>query len=249
MKSQACRSSSKRVLVTGATGSIGRATALRLAQDGFQVTLHCRSQVSKAEALCQEIQAFGGQAEVTAFDITDRTLTRQRLESLIETDGPFYGVVCNAGIARDNAFPALTDEDWDLVVRTSLDGFFNVVQPLIMPMLRTRQGGRIVCIASVSGVVGNRGQVNYSAAKAGLIGATKALAVELAGRNVTVNAIAPGLIASEMLDSVALEHALQVIPMKRVGKPDDVAALVGFLFSDAANYITRQVIGVNGGMV
>jgi 3-oxoacyl-[acyl-carrier protein] reductase len=248
MKSDA-NSSPRRVLVTGATGSIGRAIALRLAQDGFHVTLHCRSQIAKAEALCQEIKGLGGHADVVAFDITDRVLVRQSIEARIEADGPYYGVVCNAGIARDNAFPALTDEEWDLVLRTSLDGFYNVVQPLIMPMLRIRQGGRIVCISSVSGVVGNRGQVNYSAAKAGLIGATKALAVELAGRNVTVNAIAPGLIASEMLDSVTLEHALQAIPMKRVGEPSDVAALVGFLFSDSANYITRQVIGVNGGMV
>ena len=241
--------SRRKVLVTGATGSIGRAISLRLAQDGFHVTLHCRSQVAKAEALCEEIQTLGGQADVVAFDVTDRAGVRQCLEGLIEADGPYYGVVCNAGIARDNAFPALTDDDWDLVLRTSLDGFYNVVQPLIMPMLRTRKGGRIVCISSISGVIGNRGQVNYSAAKAGLIGAAKALAVELAGRGITVNSIAPGLIASEMLDATTLEYALQAIPMKRVGEPSDVAALVGFLFSDSANYITRQVIGVNGGMV
>jgi 3-oxoacyl-[acyl-carrier protein] reductase len=241
--------SRRRVLVTGATGSIGRAISLRLAQDAFHVTLHCKSQIAKAEALRDEIQALGGQADVVAFDVTNRAKVREILEDLISADGPYYGVVCNAGITRDNAFPALTEDDWDLVLRTSLDGFFNVVHPLIMPMMRTRKGGRIVCISSVSGVIGNRGQVNYSAAKAGLIGAAKALAVELASRGITVNSIAPGLIASEMLDATTLEYALQAIPMKRVGEPADVAALVGFLFSDPANYITRQVIGVNGGMI
>jgi len=235
--------------VTGATGSIGRAIASRLAGDGFHVTLHCRSRVAEAEHLREEIAGLGGQADVVAFDVTDRDRVRACLEERIEAEGPYYGVVCNAGITRDNAFPALTDEDWDLVLGTSLDGFYNVVHPLMMPMIRTRKGGRIVCISSVSGVTGNRGQVNYSAAKAGLIGAAKALAVELAGRGITVNSIAPGLIESEMLDSLTLERALQVVPMNRVGTPGDVADLVGFLFSDAANYITRQVIGVNGGMV
>ena len=240
---------SRNVLVTGATGSIGRAIALQLALDGFKVTLHCRSRLPEAETLQNEILASGGQADVIQFDVTDRAKVRALLEAHVEAHGPFYGVVCNAGITRDNAFPALTEDDWDLVLRTSLDGFYNVVHPLMMPMIRTRKGGRIVCISSVSGITGNRGQVNYSAAKAGLIGAVKALAVELAGRGITVNAVAPGLIASEMLDSVSLEYALQAVPMKRVGKPEDVAAMVGFLFSDAANYITRQVISVNGGMV
>jgi 3-oxoacyl-[acyl-carrier protein] reductase len=239
----------RKVLVTGATGSIGRVISLRLAQDGFQVTIHCRSQIAKAEVLREEIKALGGQADVVTFDVTDRAQVRLCLEELISAGGPYYGVVCNAGITRDAAFPALTEEDWDIVLRTDLDGFFNVVHPLIMPMIRTRKGGRIVCISSVSGVIGNRGQVNYSAAKAGLIGAAKALALELAGRGITVNSIAPGLIASEMLDPNSLEYALQAIPMKRVGEPSDVAALAGFLFSDSAGYITRQVIGVNGGMV
>jgi len=239
----------RNVLVTGATGSIGRAIALQLARDGFKVTLHCRSRRTDAEVLQAEIQQRGGSADVIQFDVTDRATARTLLEAHVEANGPFYGVVCNAGITRDNAFPALTEDDWDLVLRTSLEGFYNVVHPLMMPMIRTRKGGRIVCISSVSGITGNRGQVNYSAAKAGLIGAAKALAVELAGRGITVNAVAPGLIASEMLDSVSLEYALQAVPMKRVGVPEDVAALVGFLFSDRANYITRQVISVNGGMV
>jgi 3-oxoacyl-[acyl-carrier protein] reductase len=238
-----------RVLVTGATGRIGRAIALQLARDGFAVTAHCRSRVAEAEALAAEIRAMGGSAEVLAFDLTDREQARTLLEARVEAAGPYYGIVCNAGITRDNAFPALTEEDWDLVLDTTLDGFFNVVHPLTMPMIRTRKGGRIVCIASVSGVIGNRGQVNYSAAKAGLIGAAKALAVELAGRGITVNCLAPGLIQSEMLDGLALEHALQVVPMGRVGQPEDVAAMTGFLFSRAAGYITRQVIGINGGMI
>jgi 3-oxoacyl-[acyl-carrier protein] reductase len=167
----------------------------------------------------------------------------------VEEAGPYYGIVVNAGITRDNAFPALSEEDWDQVLATSLDGFFNVVHPLVMPMIRTRKGGRIVCIASVSGVIGNRGQVNYSAAKAGLIGAAKALAAELAGRNITVNCLAPGLIESEMLDSLTLERALQVVPMNRVGQPFEVAAACGVLFSREAGYITRQVLGINGGMI
>ena len=243
------QSSPNRVLVTGATGRIGRAIALQLARDGFAPTLHCRTRVAEAEALAEQLRAGGASADVLAFDVTDRDRARTLLEARIEAEGPYFGVVCNAGLTRDNAFPALTGEDWDRVLDTSLDGFFNVVQPLIMPMIRTRRGGRVVCIASVSGIMGNRGQVNYSAAKAGLIGAAKALAVELAGRGITVNCIAPGLIQSEMLAGLELERALRIVPMARVGQPEDVAALAGFLFSPAAGYITRQVIGVNGGMI
>ena len=238
-----------RVLVTGATGGIGRAIALQLARDGFAVTVHCRSRVAEAEALAAAIRAEGGSADVLAFDVTDRDQVRRLLEARVEAAGPYYGIVCNAGITRDNAFPALTEEEWDLVLDTSLSGFFNVVHPLTMPMIRTRKGGRIVCIASVSGVIGNRGQVNYSAAKAGLIGAAKALAAELASRGITVNCLAPGLIESELLAGLELERALQAVPMGRVGQPDDVAAAVGFLFSKSAGYITRQVVGINGGMI
>ena len=235
--------------MTGATGSLGRAIALRLAEDGFGITVHCRTRVEQARELCEAIRALGVPADLAVFDVTDRASTRACLEALVEAEGPYYGIVVNAGLTRDNAFPAMEGADWDLVVRTTLDGFYNVVQPLTMPMVMKRRGGRIVCISSVSGVVGNRGQVNYSAAKAGLIGAVKALAVELAGRGITVNSVAPGLIASEMTADLDLSYALQAVPMKRIGAPKDVAAAVGFLFSDAAGYITRQVLGVNGGMV
>jgi 3-oxoacyl-[acyl-carrier protein] reductase len=239
----------RRVLVTGATGPLGAAIARRLARDGFQVTVHCRSREAQARALCEELAAAGCEADWLAFDVTDRDRARAVLEARVEARGAYHGIVCNAGVARDNAFPALSGEDWDQVVRTDLDGFFNVVQPLVMPMIRGRRGGRIVAVASVSGVVGNRGQVNYSAAKAGLIGAVKALAVELGSRAITVNAVAPGLVASPMLDGLDLEQALKPVPMGRVGRPEEVADLVGFLCSDQAGYITRQVIGINGGLV
>jgi 3-oxoacyl-[acyl-carrier protein] reductase len=182
------------------------------------------------------------------FDVRDRATAARLLEQTVEEKGAYYGIVCNAGISRDGAFPALSGEDWDCVLETSLDGFFNVVQPLIMPLVRKKRGGRIVTLASVSGVMGNRGQVNYSAAKAGLIGATKALAVELASRRITVNCVAPGLIETEMTDDLPLGEALKVVPMNRVGNADEVAAAVSFLMSDDASYITRQVLGVNGGM-
>jgi 3-oxoacyl-[acyl-carrier protein] reductase len=195
-----------------------------------------------------EIVAVGGVASVLQFDVCDRESCHSNLNADVLANGPYYGIVCNAGISRDNAFPALSNEDWDQVLRTSLDGFFNVVQPLTMPMVRARKGGRIVTLASVSGVMGNRGQVNYSAAKAGLIGATKALAVELASRKITVNCIAPGLIETDMTSHLPVEEMLKVVPMNRVGQASEVAAAVAFLMSDDASYITRQVLGVNGGI-
>jgi 3-oxoacyl-[acyl-carrier protein] reductase len=239
----------RRVLITGSSRGIGRSIALRLARDGFLVTVHCRSGRAEADAVANEIIASNGSASVLQFDVCDREACRAALEADVEANGAYYGIVCNAGISRDAAFPALSDEDWDLVLDTSLNGFFNVVHPLTMPMLRMKQGGRIVTLASVSGVMGNRGQVNYSAAKAGLIGATKALAVELASRKVTVNCVAPGLIATDMTDDLPLDDALKMVPMNRVGQSDEVAAAVAFLMSDEASYITRQVLGVNGGIV
>lgn len=237
----------RRVIVTGSSRGIGRAIALRLARDGFRVTVHCRSRVDEARAVVDAIVAAGGQADLLTFDVKDRAGAREALAQVLEA-GPFYGAVLNAGVARDNTFAALSDDDWDDVVSTSLGGFYNVVQPLIMPMVRARRGGRIVTLASVSGVIGNRGQVNYSAAKAGLIGATKALAVELASRRITVNCVAPGLIDTQMTAGLPLDEALKVVPAGRVGTVDEVAAVVAFLFSDDAAYVTRQVLGVNGGI-
>jgi 3-oxoacyl-[acyl-carrier protein] reductase len=171
------------------------------------------------------------------------------LEEAVAAKGAYWGWVVNAGVARDNAFPALSDEDWDEVIDTSLHGFYNVTHPLVMPLVRMKKGGRIVVMTSVSGVIGNRGQVNYSAAKAGLIGAAKALAVELGSRAITVNCVAPGLIDTEMIKALPLSEALKVVPLNRLGKPEEVAAAVAFLMSPGAAYITRQVIGVNGGLV
>lgn len=238
----------REVLVTGASKGIGAAIALRLARDGFAVVAHYGRDHEGAERTLAAIRESGGNSRLLNFDIADRARSRAVLESDMEENGAYYGVVLNAGIARDNAFPAMPDEDWDAVLRTNLDGFYNVLKPIVMPMVAARRGGRIVALSSVSGLMGNRGQVNYSAAKAGVIGATKALALELAKRGITVNCVAPGLIATDMIETAPVAEALKIIPLRRVGTPAEVAATVAFLCSDDAAYITRQVISVNGGM-
>ncbi|WP_313036263.1 3-ketoacyl-ACP reductase FabG2 [Acinetobacter sp.] len=240
---------SRRILVTGSSRGIGKAIALQLAQSGFDVTVHARSRQQEAAQVVEEIQALGQSSHALLFDVNDREKVMQLLEQDVAEHGAFYGVVLNAGLTRDAAFPALTDSDWDEVVSTSLGGFYNVLKPLVMPMIRLKKGGRIVTMSSVSGVMGNRGQVNYSAAKAGLIGATKALALELAKRKITVNCVAPGLIETEMVTEEVKEHALKMIPLQRMGQVDEVAKVVKFLCSDDASYITRQVISVNGGLI
>ena len=238
----------RRVLVTGASRGIGAATALHLAQQGFDITVNYHSNQAAAETICNAIEAHGVSSDMLQFDVGDREATKTILERDLEKNGAYYGVVCNAGIAQDAAFPALSDEQWDGVIHTNLDGFYNVLHPLIMPMIRLRSGGRIVTLSSVSGLIGNRGQVNYSAAKAGIIGATKALAVELAKRKITVNCVAPGVIETDMTNNIHADEAKKMIPMGRFGQVDDIASAVGFLMSDSAGYVTRQVISVNGGM-
>jgi len=236
------------VLVTGSSRGIGKAIALRLAQDGYDIVLHCRNNLVQAEQVADEIKLIGQTVRTLQFDIADRDKAKTILEQDMEAFGAYYGVVCNAGVTRDNAFPAMPADEWDLVIDTNLDGFYNVLHPIIMPMVRRRKPSRIITMSSVSGEVGNRGQVNYSAAKAGIIGATKALAIELAKRKITVNCVAPGLIDTEMMATVHMDEALKMVPMKRVGKVEEVAATVSFLMSEDAAYITRQVISVNGGM-
>ena len=237
------------ILITGSNRGIGKAIAMALAADGYDIVVHCRNRRDEAEAVAEQIRALGRQAWVLQFDVADRAQSRAALNADIEQHGAYYGVVLNAGLTRDNAFPAFEDDDWDSVLRTNLDGFYNVLHPVVMPMIRRRQPGRIVCMASVSGLTGNRGQVNYSASKAGVIGAAKALAVELAKRKITVNCVAPGLIDTEMVDNqVPVDEILKAVPAARMGTPEEVAHAVRFLMDEKAAYITRQVVAVNGGL-
>lgn len=237
------------ILITGSNRGIGKAIAMALAADGYDIVVHCRNRRDEAEAVAEQIRALGRQAWVLQFDVADRAQSRAALNADIEQHGAYYGVVLNAGLTRDNAFPAFEDDDWDSVLRTNLDGFYNVLHPVVMPMIRRRQPGRIVCMASVSGLTGNRGQVNYSASKAGVIGAAKALAVELAKRKITVNCVPPGLIDTEMVDNqVPVDEILKAVPAARMGTPEEVAHAVRFLMDEKAAYITRQVIAVNGGL-
>lgn len=241
----------KKVLVTGASGGIGKAVALAVAAAGYYVICHYNKNKNKAEDVLAAIKQNGGDGELIQFDISDREDCHTKLSALTEKYGALWGIINNAGITKDNTFVALSGDDWDSVVHTNLDSFYNVLQPLVLPIAsrRNKRGGRIITIASVSGVMGNRGQTNYSASKAGIIGATKALAVELASRAITVNCIAPGVIETDMINGAPLDIILESIPMKRVGKPEEVAALAVFLLSEQAGYITRQVISVNGGIV
>ena len=238
------------MLVTGASRGIGRAIALALAEAGFDLVLGYRSQREAAEAVAKQAGSFGVDASLLRFDVADRDGARAALEGALAAGAPFYGVVLNAGITADAAFPSLRGEEWDRVLRTNLDGFYNVLQPLVMPMVRAHRGGRIVAISSVAGLAGNRGQTNYAASKAGLIGAVKSLAQELAKRSITVNCVAPGLIESDMSDDPELRKRLGAgIPMRRLGRPEEVAGTVAFLFGESAGYITGQVISVNGGLL
>ena len=238
----------KRVLVTGASRGIGRAIALAASETGYCVTAHYNKGKEEAESLEKEIIQKGGKVELIQFDVSQREECREKLEVWSGANGAFWGIICNAGVCADDSFPGMSGESWDAVLRTDLDSFYNVLHPLMLPICRKKQG-RIITISSVSGIMGNRGQVNYSAAKAGVIGATKALALELASRSITVNCIAPGIIDTAMIQDAPMDHILPSIPMGRAGKPEEVAALAVFLLSESASYITRQVISVNGGMI
>jgi 3-oxoacyl-[acyl-carrier protein] reductase len=245
----AASSEIRRVLVTGASRGIGRACALGLARAGFDVGVGYRADAGAAESVAKEIRALGREARLLGFDVADRAGAAAALEGDVAEAGAYWGVVLAAGVHSDAAFPALTGEAWDKVLRTNLDGFYNVLRPLVMPLVRMHDGGRIVSISSVAGLVGNRGQVNYSASKAGLHGATKALALELARRAITVNCVAPGLVETEMLAGAPVDELRKLVPLQRLGRPDEIASLVVYLFSEGAGYLTGQVISVNGGML
>ena len=238
----------KQVLVTGSSRGIGREIALYLAKNGFDIVLHCNKNATKANEVKEEIISLGRNARVLQFNISNREECAKVLNEDIEKNGVYYGVVLNAGIAKDNVFPAMEDNEWDDVLNTNLGGFYNVLKPIIMPMISNRVKGRIITMSSVSGLAGNRGQVNYSASKAGIIGATKALSLELAKRGITVNCVAPGVIETDMTTELPVDEVKKMIPMKRFGKTKEVASLVNYLVSEDSSYITGQVISVNGGL-
>lgn len=238
----------KEVLVTGSSRGIGKEIALYLAKNGYDVVLHCQKNIEKAKEVQKEIEELGSKARILQFDIKNRQECLNTISKDIEQNGVYYATVLNAGIARDNVFPVMEENEWDDVLNTNLGGFYNVLKPIIMPMIEKRIKGRIVTLSSISGLRGNRGQVNYSASKAGIIGATKALSLELAKRGITVNCIAPGVIESDMTKDLPVDEVKKMIPMKRFGTGKEVASLVNYLLSEDASYITGQVISVNGGL-
>lgn len=235
----------KEILITGSSRGIGKATAKLLAKQGYKIVLHCNKNIDKAKSVQKEI---GENSRILQFDISNREQTKEILTNDIAKNGVYFGLVLNAGITKDNVFPAMEDDEWDSVINTNLNGFYNVVKPLILPMIQSRQKSRIVTLSSVSGLSGNRGQVNYSASKAGIIGATKALSLEVAKRGITVNCVAPGVIESDMTEDLPKDKVLDMIPMKRFGTAEEVANVIEFLISEKASYITGQVISVNGGL-
>ena len=238
----------KRVIVTGASRGIGRAIALNLAQNGYDIIINYNSNEEAAKSILKEVSAFSTNSYLLKFSINDRAVCKKTIEDDIEKNGIYYGVVLNAGIAKDNVFPVMEEYEWDDVISTNLGGFYNVLKPIVMPLISNKIKGRIITMSSISGLAGNRGQVNYSASKAGIIGATKALALELAKRGITVNCVAPGVIETDMIKDVPFEEVKKMIPMKRFGKPEEIAGLVNYLMSENAAYITGQVISVNGGL-
>lgn len=236
------------ILVTGASSGIGQAIAVRLAKDGYDIAVHYSSNRDGADDTMALVSEYSQNSRLIGFDMSDEQETRAAIEADMESHGAYYGVVCNAGITRDGVFPALNTDDWRQVIDVNLNGFYNVLHPVVLPMVRRRKPGRIITISSASGVMGNRGQVNYSASKAGIIGASKALALDLAKKKITVNCVAPGLIESDMTKNLPIEKIIGSVPLGRVGKPEEVAATVSFLCSPDAAYITRQVLSVNGGL-
>ena len=238
----------RRVLVTGGSRGIGRAVALELAAAGLSIAINYRSRSEEAEAVKAEIEAAGGQASLLPFDVSDRAGAQAALEADVEANGPFWAVVLSAGVTADAPLAQMEGEAWDRVIATNLGGFYNVLQPLVMPMVRLRDGGRIVALSSVAGCVGIAGQTNYGASKAGLIGAVRALAKELAKRKITVNAVAPGFISTDMLEGLEPKELAAQVPMRRLGEPEEVAGLVGYLCSERAGYLTGQTVVLDGGM-